>query len=660
MASSKVFEIAFKIKGQIEKSFSNGFKNANKQLNDMNKKSADLKKNMESLQKVAAGGLAIGGAGLAGFGMMAKEAMNAESAFADFKKVFSGTEKELANFQKEFLKISSETGKSFVEISTIAAAAAQSGIKSADITAFTNDAVKMAIAFDITADQAGQSMAEMRTAFKMSQDEVRELADKINSLGNTTPQAAAKIMEITQRVGPLANLANISAENVAALGSSMVALEPDVAATAIKKVISSMTAGTSASKSMQAAYKELGLDSEKVSKSVQKDSTKTMLTILNAINKLPKDKQAANLSNIFGLEGIGGTSQIVDNMGNLIKNLEAVADANKNGPDGWGGSMIKEYEARAATTENAMNRARESMRNVGIVIGSTMLPYITQASDKIKEIALRVSEWMEKNPELTAQLSKWGVIIAAVIAGVSALSIGLITFIGPIMMVVGAISKFGLVITIIKAVGTAFLWLGRIFLMNPIGLVITAIIAVIYLLWANWDMVSKWIAGAWDYIKEKGNNLLSWFAGLPSKFVEFGRNLLQGLANGIRNGVSAAVNAAGEAVEAVKNKVKDFFGIHSPSRVFAEFGMYNMQGLANGMTDNAGVAEKASLSAVSGALPTGSSLTSNNSSSSSQYNITLNLTGGNNDTATQAKTGLIDAVKQLEAQQRKDMRTSFA
>ena len=45
----------------------------------------------------------------------------------------------------------------------------------------------MGVAFDISAQESGQAMAEMRTAFKMSQPEVVSLADKINYLGNNTP-----------------------------------------------------------------------------------------------------------------------------------------------------------------------------------------------------------------------------------------------------------------------------------------------------------------------------------------------------------------------------------------------------------------------------------------------------------------------------------------
>ncbi|KIT81859.1 hypothetical protein QT19_00055, partial [Staphylococcus aureus] len=131
----------------------------------------------------------------------------------------------------------------------IAAAAGQSGIAAKDILQFTEAAAKMGTAFDISADEAGQAMAEMRTAFKMSQTDVEALADKINYLGNNSPNAAAKIMKIVQTVGPLGELAGVSAAQIAAMGASVNSLAPEVVATGLKNMFLALTKGASSTKS---------------------------------------------------------------------------------------------------------------------------------------------------------------------------------------------------------------------------------------------------------------------------------------------------------------------------------------------------------------------------------------------------------------------------
>ncbi|MGN8581997.1 UNVERIFIED_CONTAM: phage tail tape measure protein, partial [Campylobacter jejuni] len=91
-------------------------------------------------------------------------------------------------------------------------------------------------------------MAEMRVAFKMSQDEVGGLVDQINYLGDSTPNSAAKILKIVQRIGPLGEIAGVSAEQIAAMGASITALEPEIVSTGLKNMMINLTKGSSATK----------------------------------------------------------------------------------------------------------------------------------------------------------------------------------------------------------------------------------------------------------------------------------------------------------------------------------------------------------------------------------------------------------------------------
>lgn len=690
MASKKQFEIMFKMGAVMSSSFSNTFKQANKSLNDMNKRTSDLKKNMEGLQSIAQKGLVLGGAGLAGAGFAVNEAIKFESAMADVKKVFSGTEAELASLNKEIIDMSTRLPMAANDIAKIAASAGQAGIATKEISRFTEEAVKMGVAFDISAEEAGQAMAEMRTAFKMNQDEVVTLADKINYLGNKTPAAAKGIMEIVQRIGPLGEVAGVASGSIAALGATMrgMGVQEEIAATGIKNTMLALVAGESATKSQRLAYAKLGLESTAVAKAMQKDSEKTVLTVLKGIAKLDKYEQAATLATLFGKESLSAIAPLLSNMGELEKNLNMVGDASK-----YAGSMQDEYAERAKTTEKQMILAKNTVNALAIEIGSTLLPYVNKGLKAFQNIIQRVREWSQANPELSASLAKWGVVLAAAVAGISALSIGLIALVGPILIAGKSIASFvmflkgipaaivylktaipwiieivkwlssGLwlrAIAMIKMVGTAFMWLGRIFLLNPIGLAITAIIGVIYLLYKNWDTVVGFVSAGWDRIKQSGSSVMEWFTSLPSKFIEFGRNLLQGLATGIREGLSSAISAAGEAAEAVKNKVKSFFGINSPSKVFAQFGEWNMEGLANGMTSAAPSTGMAAQSAVSGALPSGQSLTNNSVSNSSSYSISITVNGGGSDTANQARTGVMDAISQIEAMNSRKKRLALA
>ena len=186
------------------------------------------------------------------------------------------------------------------DIAAIVAAGAQSGIASKELTTFAETAVKMGVAFDISAEQSGQSMAELRTAFRMSQDQVTTLADQINYLGNNTPAAAKGIMEIVQRIGPLGEVGGFAASSIAALGATLRGMGiSEIAATGIKNTMLALVAGESATKGQKAAYEELGLDYTKIAKNMQKDANGTTLMVLKQIAKLDKYKQAAVLADLL-------------------------------------------------------------------------------------------------------------------------------------------------------------------------------------------------------------------------------------------------------------------------------------------------------------------------------------------------------------------------
>lgn len=138
-----------------------------------------------------------------------------------------------------------------------------------------------------------------------------------------------------------------------------------------------------------------------------------------------------------------------------------------------------------------------------------------------------------------------------------------------------------------------------------------------------WTGATEWVSSAWagvsDYFGQLWNNIttffnsgignitatilnwsplglfyqafssvLLWFGiDLPSKFTEFGSNLINGLVNGIRN----AWDGAKEWVISLGQSIKGWFTgemkIHSPSRVFKGYGENIVSGLAIGIAENA-------------------------------------------------------------------------
>lgn len=72
---------------------------------------------------------------------------------------------------------------------------------------------------------------------------------------------------------------------------------------------------------------------------------------------------------------------------------------------------------------------------------------------------------------------------------------------------------------------------------------------------------------------------------LPAKFLDYGKNIVQGLIDGINKGIENAKKTVGGLAKAIIDKFTTDTDINSPSKVFEQFGIYIDQGLANGITE---------------------------------------------------------------------------
>ena len=100
--------------------------------------------------------------------------------------------------------------------------------------------------------------------------------------------------------------------------------------------------------------------------------------------------------------------------------------------------------------------------------------------------------------------------------------------------------------------------------------------------------VGEWWNQKWAGFKENWdkawNSLVDTIKNLPAKFLDYGKNIVQGLIDGINKGIENAKKTIGGLAKAILDKFTTDTGIHSPSKVFEQFGIYIDQGLANGIT----------------------------------------------------------------------------
>lgn len=417
MASSKELELAVKIAGKLDASYGNALSGAAKQANAWSKTA------QKAAQIATAAFAAVGTATAAATVVSVKNAISYESSMADVAKVVDGLKDDNGELTAQYyemsdalLELSTRIPMTAEELTQIAAAAGQSGIARKEIVGFAEDAAKMGVAFDTTADQAGTWMAQWRTAFKMNQKEVTTLADQINYLGNVSGANALQLSGIVTAVGSLGDVGGLSAAQIAAIGDTMasVGVGEDVAATGIAKMITTMTAGSAATEKQSKVLKKLGIDATALADRMQTDAQGAIIDFMEALQKLPKAEQAAALKNYFGQESIKPISALYTNLDELKKHFNQVADASL-----YAGSMEDEYASRSATTENSIQLAKNALMRLSITYGQMFAPYVKLAADKVTEFLNKLTEMKPHMEAAFGWIMSHGKEIAATIGGIA-------------------------------------------------------------------------------------------------------------------------------------------------------------------------------------------------------------------------------------------------
>lgn len=347
-------------------------------------------------------------------------------------------------------------------------------------------------------------------------------------------------------------------------------------------------------------------------------------------------------------KGITERGQIHDAIGSIFTNRTASSlfstmydqreQIHKNAKLNAGAENIDQLSDRAKNTTTGKEiEAKAKLHDAYLKFGTTILPVYTNAIEIATDALKGFNGWMERNPTLAKIL---GVGLLGIAASLIAIGGALLVFspliIGMLSLrlimastatggtaLVTAFSKvptvFGFLKTAIFGVGRMFLWLSRALLMNPIGLIITAIAVGTYLIYKNWGSIGPWFLEKWNAIKTGAANawqeiktgfssgilgisstilnwsplglfyqafaaVLSWFGiELPQKFTGFGGMLIDGLINGIKAGFNKLKSVWSEVTNYIPNVFTKRMDIHSPSRVMAALGGHVMGGIGVGL-----------------------------------------------------------------------------
>ncbi|MDO5643674.1 MAG: phage tail tape measure protein, partial [Paracoccus sp. (in: a-proteobacteria)] len=473
------------------------------------------------------------GATAYGYAQMLRPAIAFEAKMAEVGKVVDFDGKSgLADLGRDIQELVTSGAMPMAAdgIADIVAAAAQASLidealpdaeKRRQLIEFAEAAGKMGVAFDISAEEAGKAMAVWRSQLGLTQAQTIQLGDAVNYLSNKMNASAGDVTEIIGRVGSFAKVAGMADAEVAALATAFrtAAPSPEIAATAMKRFTSTMTAGETMTKRQSAVMNRLSLDAVELAQRMRVDARGAIIDVMEALQTLPEYEQNAALSQLFGDEAVAAIAPMLGNLDNLKRAFELVADETA-----YAGAMQTEYEGVANTTAAKLVVFQNHLKRLSVGL-HPILDQINELTAALQPFMVQLAEWMQANPEIIKAVALIAAGLFGLKAGFLAIRLVFQPIVGLFWMfkgVLGAVSwgmgafstMLGVLVKALSMARFAVINLGRAFLANPIAAAVAAIATAAYLIYKHWDTVGPYFRRLWDAVRNIFGGYIQFLTGI--------------------------------------------------------------------------------------------------------------------------------------------------
>ncbi len=375
----------------------NGLKLNSKISEQLKAQKESIKNEILSLKTLVTGGLISQTIG---------SSINFESAMADVRKVVNFDEgDDIKKMSADILKMTRVLPATAEELAAIAAAGGQIGLGSKDVREFTGLVTKMKVAFDMSAEDVGDSVAKIKNILGISLKDMEDLGDSINNLSDNSASKAREIIDVMKRTAAAGKQIGFTKEQIAALSSSFISLGkgPEVAGTAINSLYRVLATADNMGTKTESAFAKLGISGAFLKQASFDDPQKALDMFLQRISKLDQKEQMGVLVDIFGRE-------FADDMATLVGGLDTYKEALKNASDeAKKGSLQREFDTRAATTENSITKMKSAFKELSIAIGNNFLEPISNAALVLQGFINKLTNFAINSPKLTTTIIGIGI-----------------------------------------------------------------------------------------------------------------------------------------------------------------------------------------------------------------------------------------------------------
>lgn len=529
-----------------------------------------------AFNRLAGASAIAGGAIAAGLAVAGNKAIDFEKQISAIGAVSGATGSQLEVLRAKALQLGADTTFSASEAANAMEELAKAGVPLEAILNGAADAtVALAAAGGVSLPEAATIASNAMNAFGLAAKDLGHVADLIAGASNASAIDVSEFGQSLQQAGAVANLVGLSFDDLAAAIALMgnAGIKGSDAGTSLKTMLSNLQPVTLKQKEL---FRDLGLTLKNGSNAFfdAQGNIKGLAEISGILNTATKGMTSAQkqltLETIFGSDAIRAAAVLTD----------AGAAGFNNMADAMGKVTAEDVAAkRLDNTAGAIEQLKGSAETAGIAIGTIMMPAIKALAQGLTKLANSFSA-------LSPETQKTILIVTGVVAAV--------------LLAMAAIIK---ITSFVKAFMVAWRLLNISFIASPIGLIITAIIALIVIIvliatkttwfqtiwehvWSFLKMVGAWFAGpfagffvdAWNWITHAFDTAARFIVGLVigfmlkiHDFISFNLALIQAIWNRFLSDIRAVWDAAWAfvvgiiqnavaTVRAVIDKILQIFG----------------------------------------------------------------------------------------------------
>jgi TP901 family phage tail tape measure protein len=374
---------------------------------------------------IASGALAA----LAGGALVAAidKAREFEDAMVEVRKVTAeGVGKQLRD---DVMDMAESIPLARDELAAITADAARFGVQGEEnIRKFAETAAQMATATNLSAEEAGESLAKLATITDTPVSKMENLGSSINALSNNAATSTDEIVQASLKASGSLSQLGVRQTDIFALTTALNAVSPSArrAGTRLRRVGQELLNP----KKAQDVAAALGMTTEEFRNQLKQDPTAMFVRLAETMNeggegadKLRTSLSSASRTAISGLSG----------------NLPGLNDALNRSRDEFdkNTSIAEEFELKVNTLTSQLQLLKNRITNAAVEIGSVFLPPIT---DAVKSVNQFLDDMGGLTGMIDEQEAAWG-LLGTTVAGTIGAIVGLLGLpLAPVAALVGGVA----------------------------------------------------------------------------------------------------------------------------------------------------------------------------------------------------------------------------